>query len=134
MVLDLFTAKHGFVSPPCGSITSSQGMSASELNYSVHTVGCACNRLRQLHRKGEHKSRSLVHINSSDITGANEASVYSLELTPRSCVILKKLTVAQLVKKLPDLWGARRFITLVPYAEPDKSNSQPPDLYFQDSF
>jgi hypothetical protein len=33
-------------------------------------------------------------------------------LTPRSRVLLEKLTVTQLVKKFPSFYGTRRFITV----------------------
>ena len=49
-------------------------------------------------------------------------------LTQCSRVLLEKLTGLQLVKKVPAVYGTRRFITaftsarLLPYPEPDRSS------------
>jgi len=62
---------------------------------------------------------------------SQEFQTYLLH-TPRSRVLLEKLTGFQLVKKFPTFYGARRFITAftsarhLPYPEPARSSPYPP--------
>jgi hypothetical protein len=61
-------------------------------------------------------------------------------LTPRSRVLLEKLTGSQLVKKFPAFYGARMSITTFqvpatcPYPEPDQSSPSPPTYFLNIHF
>ena len=63
----------------------------------------------------------------------NDRHTYSL-LTPRSRVLLEKLTGFQLVKKFPAFYGNRRFITAVTSAFYGEMLAPRPNLKLEDHF